>query len=114
MKPRHPDPRIARLAQLAAMIRDAQAMRTREALQSSAETRARLAALDLGAQTALVDDLARLQAGLLHDRWVAPRRAELNGRLAAQLAILLAEQDKTRTAFGRAAVLARLGGGDPG
>lgn len=104
--------RLARLAQIAALIRDqAQAELARHA-RACAQTRQHLASLD--AAPAADSDLPPQileQVALQHSRWAAPQKARLNTTLAAQTALKLQAETAARAAFGRAQVLDKLAKG---
>ncbi|MFN6978863.1 MAG: hypothetical protein ACK4OP_12110 [Gemmobacter sp.] len=101
--------RLAELAALAAMLRDAR-------LGTLAGTAARRDAV-LGALAALeapeaapegMDPLAAARAGLLHQRWADERRRALTIELARRTAVWMEARSKAVRDLGRAAALGRL------
>ncbi|WP_323040746.1 hypothetical protein [Gemmobacter sp.] len=101
--------RLARLAGLAALIRDqAQADLARHA-QACAKTRHLLAEID--APPMPEGDLSPMVVESVlqrHRRWAAPHKARLNATLAQQTAEKLQSESRLRAAFGRAQVLEQL------
>lgn len=101
--------RLARLAELAGLVRDARLADLSRHVQAMAETRDRLSALSVPMPADPDLPLHRIElAALQHDRWAAPRRMMLNERLALQAAARIEAESKARAAFGRALVLGRL------
>lgn len=98
---------LARLAELAGLLRDRKLDELRAARLQREATQARLAALVSGPAEG-VSPLAAAQSALLYQRWVDGRRAEINLQLARDTAAWLAAQDAARAAFGRAQVMDRL------
>ncbi len=103
------DDRLKRLAELAALIRDARLAELSAHVQTCARIRDRLSGL--AAPIPQGSDLpatALETAALRHDRWAAPRRMSLNEQLAMETARRMAAEMQARAAFGRAQVLAQL------
>jgi hypothetical protein len=100
--------RLARLAGLAALIRDLRLADLERAGQARAESRARLAGLALEPIEADLGPIAAAQAELRYQSWAEARRAEINLTLARQTAEWLEARDAARQAFGRAEALRTL------
>lgn len=99
--------RLARLAQLAAMIREAELARLADASCSRDSAREALARHDAAAPGDAEGARATLIAAR-HDDWRANRRAQLNTTLARETAAWSGARDSAARAFGRGDVLARL------
>jgi hypothetical protein len=103
------DPRLRPLVDIAGLMRDEALAGLSREVQACADLRARLAALEAGRPADPVVSPAALDAAvLLHERWVASRRRQLNEQLALRTAARLEAETKARAAFGRAQVLERL------
>jgi hypothetical protein len=102
--------RMAQLADLGAMILDRRLADLERAARARADSRARLAGLDLPPAETDLPPVAAAQAGLRYQVWADARRAEINLLLARQTAEWLEAQDAARLAFGRAKALERLAG----
>jgi hypothetical protein len=102
--------RLARLAQLAGMIRDQRLADLERAGQARAESRARLDGLTLAPCASDLGAIAAAQAEVRYQSWAEARRAEINLTLARQTAEWLEARDAARHAFGRAQVLDKLAG----
>lgn len=98
--------RLARLAQLAAMIKEAELIRLAEANRRRDAARAGLARHDAAAPEAEAARATLIAAR--HDVWRAVRRAELNTILARELAAWSGARDQAARAFGRDDVLTKL------
>ena len=99
---------LARLAQLAGMVRDLRLVELERAGQARAESRMRLAGLTLDPFASDLGAVATAQAEVRYQSWAEVRRAEINLTLARQTAEWLEAQAAARHAFGRAEVLRRL------
>jgi hypothetical protein len=100
--------RLRRLAGLGAMIRDIRLTALQRAAAARAESRARLAGLDLPPVATDLPPLVAARAELAYQVWADARRAEINLVLARQTAEWQEAREAARLAFGRAAVLDRL------
>ena len=110
MSPR-PDPAaLARLAQLAAMKRDAELARLAGVAQSRARLQSAVDALKRTEAPLDADDTdpALVQARLVHRRWTESQHRRLNQQLALVTADWLRQRPAAARAFGRAAVLSEL------
>lgn len=105
MSERH---RLARLAELAGMIRDLRLADLERAGRARAESRARLAGLALAPCTPDLGAIAAARAEVRYQAWAEARRAEINLTLARQTAEWIEVQETARRAFGRAQALQRL------
>ncbi len=103
--------RLARMAELAALKRDAHLARLAKHVQAQAETEGRLAALRAGAAAPLPPDPALWAAQQSHRQWAEGQRKALNGELARERAATMAARAVAARSTGRAAVLARLAAG---
>lgn len=101
--------RLARLAQVAGLIRDLAQAELAHRTRACAETRRHLADLDPppAPETSLPPQVMEGVA-MQHSRWAAPQKARLNATLAAQTAERMVAESKARTAVGRAQVLEKL------
>ncbi len=99
---------LARLAGLARMIRDLKLAELEAAGRARAESRARLAGLDLSPIEPDLGVIAAAQAEVRYQSWAEARRAEINLTLARQTAEWIEAREAARRAFGRAQVLERL------
>ena len=102
--------RLARLAQLAGMVRDLRLADLERAGRARAESRARLAGLTVDPCAADLGAIAAAQAEVRYQSWAEARRAEINLTLARQTAEWLEARDAACHAFGRAEVLRKLAG----
>lgn len=100
--------RLARLAELAALKRDADQARLAKHARAQAVTEARLGALRAGAAAALPPDPALWAAQQRHRQWAETQRKALNAELARERAATMAARAVAARSTGRAAVLARL------
>lgn len=100
--------RLDRLAELAAMIRDAELARLAEASRRQDAARAALARFDAAAPGAAPGGVDATLIAARHQEWRAARRAQLNIALARETAAWSGVQDCAALAFGRSDVLARL------
>lgn len=102
--------RLARLAELAALKRDADQARLAKHVRAQAVTEARLGALRAGAAAAaaLPPDPALWAAQQRHRQWAETQRKALNAELARERAATMAARAVAARSTGRAAVLARL------
>lgn len=105
-----PDPRLARLAALAAALRDAQLAQLSAAVAQRQATEAGLAALRPQADPdgAGTDPVLAARVALRHQAWAEERRIVLNRELARRQAAVLEAQRTATQAFGRAEALRRL------
>lgn len=106
------DPRLARLVQMAALLRDRRLAELAAASARLDAVDARLAALAV--TPVLPDDLVQARAADRHARWAAIRRADLVVRRAPLSESRDAAAAQARRALARADLLARLArkGGD--
>jgi len=103
--------RLARLAVLADLMREAALARLSHANAAREESLARLAALDAPvSQEGGIDPVAFAAAGVRYQAWATARRVKINGDLAMQTATVLREREAARGAIGRAQVLDKLRG----
>lgn len=98
------DPRLARLATLAALLRDHRLA----AVQAVVAKRDRAVAMRAGLVAEPSDDPASLQAQALYGRWAEARHRALGAEIAAHEAQLAEKMAEARIALARAEVLARL------
>lgn len=98
---------LARMAELAAMLRDRKLEELRQAQARRHATEALIAGLAVPAAADL-PLVAAAQAEIGYGRWAEARRRELNQRLAREMVEVMRRQDAARHAFGRADVLRRL------
>ena len=99
--------RIARLAELAALVSDAELARLAAAQAAVAQTGERLSVLKpalVGSDSAL-SAVALAGVHLRYERWAEARRQEINRQLARDMAQMIKARESARQAFGRAAVL---------
>jgi hypothetical protein len=97
---------LARLSNLAGLVRDIRLADLRRATDKTAQLRAQLARLD--ATRAQVEGAETLGSAPAYLRWYRQARANLNTQLAAALAQEASSVVAARTAFGRAEVLEKL------
>jgi hypothetical protein len=102
------DPRLARLAVIADLLRDVRLADLAQASMARNASLARLQDLSRPVDTGGLDALAGAQADQLYQRWAAARRAEVSRALATQTADWQASKGRARLAFARSQVLARL------
>ncbi|MFN3647478.1 MAG: hypothetical protein ACK4S2_13350 [Gemmobacter sp.] len=103
------DKRLRRLAEIAAMIREAKLAELSRRAQVCQTLQDRLAGLDASVPVAGDLSFAAIESvALRHERWAAPRRMMLNEQLATARAARMAAESEARAAFGRALVLERL------
>ncbi len=100
------DPRLARLARLAGLIRDARLARLADATKRIEALDRQIAALPTVPEAA--EDPALALAALRHVQWAAEQRARLSAERPPLAARRDATMDEARTALARAEVLARL------
>lgn len=98
------DPRIDRLVVLSALVRDHRLGQLTMAIAQ----RDRLAALRDGLVATASDDPAALQAQATHGIWVERQREALARRIDKQNAEVAQRLSTARSAFARAAVVAKL------
>jgi hypothetical protein len=100
--------RLGRLSALVGMILDLRLAALQRAAQARAESRERLAGLDLPPGPTDLPPVVAAQAALRYQVWADTRRAEINLLLARQTVEWHEARDAARIAFGRAQALARL------
>jgi hypothetical protein len=101
--------RLARLAEIAGLLRDRKLTDLRAAAAAIAESRDRLAALAPAAVTdPAVDPVALARAALRYELWADGRRAEINRGLARQTVAWIAARDAAAAAYGRARAMEQL------
>lgn len=104
--------RLARMAEMAAMVLDARSVRLRAATEARAALLQQLAALDHPPPADPADSGAQ-QAFLAYEGWAAARRAAINLQLAQRHAEWLAAEAEARRAFGRKQVLEKIAAAPP-
>ncbi|MDR0808304.1 MAG: hypothetical protein LBE86_04120 [Gemmobacter sp.] len=98
---------LARMAELAAMLRDWKLEELRQAQARRDATEGLIVGL-VAPPAAGLSPVAAAQAELGYGRWADARRRELNQRLAREMVEVMRQQDAARRAFGRADVLRQL------
>ncbi|MEZ5910866.1 MAG: hypothetical protein R3D84_00530 [Paracoccaceae bacterium] len=108
---------MARLADLAQMLSDAQMVRLRKSAEAREEAERALARLDSladpPADSGAFMGASMEQAGFRFQLWADRRRAEVNTLLARRKAQYLQDRDGAARAFGRAMAVSRLLGEKP-
>lgn len=96
------------LASLGGLLLDRALADLNAAARSCAESRERIAALDVGPAPGNLPLAAAALAALRYETWADARRAELNLTLARQTAEWISARDLARRAFGRAEAIREL------
>lgn len=107
MSGRAQDEALQRLADMAAMLREAEMTRLSAAAARRDKARADLAAHDATAPDDQ-DFASAAPVAARHERWRVMRRGQLNQALARETVAWLEARDRLARAFGRADVLHRL------
>ena len=101
--------RLARLAEMAAMVFDAKARRLQQENAARDALRRQLAEFEAPATDDSLPWTVQQMTRFGYETWATARRAEINLKLAAQTVECLKAADETRLALGRQLAVERIG-----